>query len=253
VFRTDASDITGQPGAVIYDRGTGTTSAVTVDTSGGDAVVGEAWLSGDGRWIAFDSNNAGIVPGDDNAAPDVFLMNRATGQVILVSRAADGGVADGPSFFTTEIAPIKPYLSRDGSRVLFLSRATDLVGSEDPSGGQYSQAYVFDVATGVSELATVMSDGTLSDDLIYDASISPDGRYVAMSTQAFLTGGGGVLGPKAYVRDLRRDQTRAASDGRWAWGAGLGGHDPVVVFATRDALVPEDTDGDFDSYYRTVW
>lgn len=41
-FRTDASDITGQPGAVIYDRRTGTSSAVTVDTSSGDIVVRDA-------------------------------------------------------------------------------------------------------------------------------------------------------------------------------------------------------------------
>jgi Tol biopolymer transport system component len=256
VFQTEATDITGVAGAVVYDLASGTSSPVTVDTAGGPVTIAEASVSGNGDWLVFASANAQIVDGDDNGAADVFLMERTTGEVTLVSRAADGTVADGSSLLRVSInsrTSPKPFTSSDAVRVLFYSRATDLAGAPNPSGGESWEVYVLDVETGLSELVTVLPDGSASDDELYSGTISSDGRYAAVSTQAFLAGGSGPLGPKVFVRDLERDVTRAASSNQWSIGPGLGGDKPYVVMTTHEELLAEDTDDDWDVYYRRVW
>jgi hypothetical protein len=68
-------------------------------------------ISGDRRWaryIAFESDATNLVPGDSNGQRDVFLISRdgllrndgapwSLGGITLISRAADGGPANGPS------------------------------------------------------------------------------------------------------------------------------------------------------------
>lgn len=256
-FEAWSADITGVEGAVLYDRSAGTSSSITVEAGDDEVVLEEVWLSGDGDWITFASDHPGIVAGDDNAASDVFRLERATGDVTLVSRSADGSVADAYSgLYDASFHPYsspKPLASTDGSLVVFFSHATDLAGAEDSSLGEWSQAFAFDAASGTSSLVTEFPDGTPADDLHNSVSVSPDGRYVAIESQAFLAGGSGPLGPKVYVRDLERGQTRAASSDAYANGPGVAGRNPHVVFSSRQALVPEDTDGKIDPYLRRVW
>ena len=254
-FTTQANDITGKPGAVVFDRTTDTSTAVTVETSSGTLIVHQVSISGNGEWLTFTHTNSRIVPGDDNGAPDVFLMNLASGEVTLVSRSADGTVANAQSRHTvaiTSLASPKPFTSADGSTVVFWSDATDLAGAEGPNG-DYIQAYAFDVSTGLNELVTVMPNGSPSDDVGYAVTISPDGRYAAITTQAFLAGGDGPGVPMAFVRDLARGKTRAVSGIASGFGPGLGGRRPHVVFVTSDDLVPEDTDFNYDPYHRRAW
>jgi hypothetical protein len=136
--------------------------------------------------------------------------------------------------------------------VVFRSDATDLAGAEDPTG-EWGQAYVFDAVTQQSELVTVMPDGSPSENLHRTVTISADGRYVAIQSQAFLAGGNGQSGTKIFVRDLEREQTRAASSNQIGVNPGLGGGRPHVVFTTREQLVGEDTDLFLDPYLRRVW
>ncbi len=256
-FEAWSADITGVEGAVLHDRTTGISSSVTVDAGAEEIVLEDVWLSGDGEWITFASDRPGIVANDDNAASDVFLLERATGDVTLVSRSADGTVADaGSGLYDGYAGPYnspKPLLSTDGSLVAFFSTATDLAGAEDVSLGDWSQAFAFDVASETSSLVTVLPDGAPADDLHRAVSVSSDGRYVAIGSQAFLAGGSGPLGSKVFVRDLERGQTRAASSDSYADGPGVGGRNPHVVFSSQNALTPGDTDGKVDPYLRRVW
>jgi hypothetical protein len=98
-----------------------------------------------------------------------------------------------------------------------------------------------------------MPDGSPSGDAVQTGSVSPDGRYVAVASRAFLAGGHGSGGPKAFVRDMKKDVTRAASDNETAAGPVLSGDQPRVAFTTNRRLVKKDTDGDFDPYFRDVW
>src|SRR4051794_32745591 len=37
------------------------------------------WVSGDGRYVAFDSDGATLVPGDTNRVRDIFVYDRGNG------------------------------------------------------------------------------------------------------------------------------------------------------------------------------
>ncbi len=86
-------------------------------------------LSADGRYVAFHSHASNLTAGDDNGAADVFVHDRATGATIIASTAHTGGAAHGDSR--------RPWLSGDGSVIVFESDAPDLVAPTaggDPPG-----------------------------------------------------------------------------------------------------------------------
>src|SRR5688572_1014824 len=47
-------------------------------------------LSPDGRFVVFTHSGGALVPGDTNGESDVFLRDRTTGEVVLVSRDSSG-------------------------------------------------------------------------------------------------------------------------------------------------------------------
>lgn len=49
-------------------------------------------MTADDRWVSFVSDDAGLVPGDTNGAPDLFRRDLRTGRVERVAEAV------GPSF-----------------------------------------------------------------------------------------------------------------------------------------------------------
>ncbi len=73
----------------------------------------------DGRFVAFVSAARNLGGGSRNRAPDVFLNDRITARLTLVSRAASGSDASGAS--------VAPSISADGRYVAFQSDAPNLV------------------------------------------------------------------------------------------------------------------------------
>lgn len=86
-FHSDATNLF--PGAPIRglsyvrDRQAGTTELVSVDSHGvpanGGSLVVQACISGDGRFVTFDSWASNLVPGDTNNTADVFVHDRFGG------------------------------------------------------------------------------------------------------------------------------------------------------------------------------
>src|SRR3954447_9637951 len=98
-------------------------TAIASVTSTGAPVRGfgayDARLSADGRYVAFDSEAAGVVPGDTNHTWDVFLRDRNSGTTRRVSVGLAGAQPDAPSFGAA--------LSGAGRFVAFESDADNLV------------------------------------------------------------------------------------------------------------------------------
>jgi Tol biopolymer transport system component len=175
-------DRNGMPDAFVHDRSTGTTERVSVDSAGQEATGSSRApsITADGRWVVFASDAPNLVPGDANAAPDVFVRDRQTGRTGRVSVDQAGGEANGPS--------VMPVISRDGRVVAFTSAASDLVPSD---GNGVSDAFIRELASARTRRVSVDSAGIEADgpsgDLLYGSggiALSADGRFAGFSSNA---------------------------------------------------------------------
>ncbi len=168
-------------------------TALVSHTSSGQG--GNSWsqwaaISHTGRFVAFTSDANDLVVPYVNPSYDVFLHDRQTGAVELISASTNGLPTDGPS--------IMPSLSGDGRYVCFNSGTTNLV--QPPAIGFFS-IYVRDRLTGTTELVSVNDQGIQANNTSEFSSISADGRYVAFGSYADNLEPGH---PTAGIRDLYR-------------------------------------------------
>ena len=65
----------------VHDRVTGEATRVSVASDGtrGDSISRNSSISGDGRYVAFESYSTNLVPGDTNAVGDVFVRDLHAG------------------------------------------------------------------------------------------------------------------------------------------------------------------------------
>jgi len=112
------------PDIYLRDRIDNTTTRVSTAPGGGqpDGASHDPRMSGDGRWIVFESEATNLVPGDTNGVTDVFLFDRVSGAISRISVVSGGGQADVPSF--------APDVSNDGNIIAFVSASSQL--STDP-------------------------------------------------------------------------------------------------------------------------
>ncbi|MCP4360567.1 MAG: hypothetical protein GY796_21370 [Chloroflexi bacterium] len=113
----------------VHDTQTGTTQLVTKSTDGvqGSGGIVGLIISADGRYIAFGTISAVLVPDDTNEAMDVFIHDRLTGVTELVSKSSDGTLGNASS------GAWELGISANGCSVAFHSHATNLV-DEDTNG-----------------------------------------------------------------------------------------------------------------------
>ncbi|MCC5952671.1 MAG: S-layer homology domain-containing protein [Acidimicrobiia bacterium] len=159
----------------LHDRQAGTT---TLGSTGVGGVVpnfnsATGSLSFDGRYLAFRSagNNLGV---NGWAGTDVYVLDRQTGDLELISVGADGGAPNGLS--------INPRITADGRFVAFTSLASNLV--DDDTNG-FNDVFVRDRQTGVTERASVAHDGGEGNDIVEGVpAISNSGLVVAFRSRA---------------------------------------------------------------------
>ena len=153
-------------------------------SAGGDFEVtpGRRQLSTDGRWVVFQSpHGVLLVPGYSGAGEQLFLADRLTGLVRLVS-AANGSTtqaANGRSLW--------PVVNSDGRFVAFTSESTDLVA--EVSDELAFNVYLWDrdaAPSSATRLVSHRTSGSLDrgNDFSGDPDLSADGRYVAFASVA---------------------------------------------------------------------
>ena len=209
VFSSLANDLT--PGGnsqqvlnvYLCDRDFNTTELVSANATGtgggnGHSTAGQA--SDYGRYVVFQSDASDLVPGDTNGVSDIFLRDTFTGTTRLISVAADGGFANGAS--------TAPVMTPDGTCVVFISAATNLVAGETNG---IPDVFVRDLITQTTWLVSVGATGTNGS--MATPGITPDGRYVAFfsDAQGMVAGVPGTTAGEVYVRDLLAGKTIWAS------------------------------------------
>jgi Ca2+-binding RTX toxin-like protein/Tol biopolymer transport system component len=163
-------------------------AAVSSDGSGLDPKI-----SGDGRFVLFDSDATDLLGGGLNGRTvDVFRKDMVTGLVTLVSQGKDGSGATGDSSADS--------ISADGNVAVFTSNASNLVLG-DTNGT--ADVFARNLTTGVTTMVSLHPDGTPLAGPSSQGAISADGRYVAFSSSA--SGVVGVEPPSTHPRIYRRD------------------------------------------------
>ena len=108
---------------VFDEAGAIRTIRVSVGTGGVEALHGfsrNPSISGNGRWVAFETAATNLVAGDTNGRLDICVHDRLLGRTVRVNVATSGGQAlDGDS--------LRPAISLDGRYVAFDSAASNLV------------------------------------------------------------------------------------------------------------------------------
>src|SRR5258708_3372263 len=225
-----------------------TTTRVNVDSAGAQANADSyrPSISGDGRFVAFQSGASNLVPGDTNSFWDVFVHDYQTGATERVSVATGGAEGNGDS--------AKPSISCDGRYVAFQSGATNLV-----SGAIPNQIYLRDRQAGTTELVSVSTGGAPANSSCFNfpPSISGDGRYVAFwSAASNLVPGDTNDTSDIFVRDRQAGTTeRVTLDSAGVQANDLSGYLSIsadgrfVEFSSRATnLVPGDTNGVWDVF-----
>jgi len=160
-FHSDATNLV--PGdtnekrdVFVHDRATGETTRVSVSSTGEQANAGASFpaISGDGRYVAFDSVADNLVP-DDECCVDVFVHDRLTGETIRVSvnSAGEGGTGGHSRH---------PCITPDGRFVAYHSLATNLVPDDT---NDTTDVFLYDrlawhIVSGDSNLFTIASRST---------------------------------------------------------------------------------------------
>jgi Tol biopolymer transport system component len=240
--------VTGYTGAAnvfLRDRQTGETVLVSASA----AVPGRSAnhdsqdlaLSADGRWLAFLSKATDLVPGqvDTYSSNDVFLFDRVSRNVTLVSRSTASAVTTGNS------PSLSLGLSSDGRYVVFSSFASNLVpGQVDTFFTE--DVFVYDRLTGQTGLVSRKA-GTLVEAAgsSSEPQISGDGRYVAFSSYA-TTLVAGATHPFTYLNIYLQDRwagiTTLVSRSNGPTLTAVGGSSPSLSL-----------DGRFVAYESAAW
>ncbi len=105
----------------VRDLSTNTTTRVSVDSAGNQA-IGNSYnpsISADGRFVAFPSETSNLVPGDTRNLSDIFVRDLSTNTTTRLSVSGERYQSIFFSFF--------PSISADGRFVSFQSEASNLV------------------------------------------------------------------------------------------------------------------------------
>lgn len=235
------------PDVFVHDLLTGRTTRVSVGPHGrqsdGESIY--VALSWDGRYVAFASRAANLVPGDTNGTLDVFRHDTARGVTERVSVGSAGEQANGPSR--------APSISGDGSLVVFRTAASNLVPGD---ANQVQDVVLRDMAAGRTTLVSRRADGSPGQAESFGGAISRDGGVVAFgSIDALVADDRNGVGD-AYVLELASGAVTRVDPGRGAAGGEFGVSAPpsispdgrFVAFETDARLASPDRNGTFDVF-----
>jgi hypothetical protein len=167
----------------LYERATGAITLVShgtgSTTTAGTAASLYPEISGDGRYVVYQSTAVNLVANDLNNAQDIFVWDRTTNANTLVSRSATSPVSA-----SANAKSFGGQIAADGKTITFTSNATDLISGQSSSGN--GDVFFFDRSTSSIHLVSHAPGSALSggDQQSVLPLPSDDGAFVAFSTQA---------------------------------------------------------------------
>jgi Tol biopolymer transport system component len=237
----------------VRDRVAGTTQRVSISSAGvqADGNSTDASISGDGRYVAFQSGATNLVAGDTNGFGDIFVRDLLNGVTFRLSHGTAGTQANGPSE--------APVISGDGRYVAFQSGATNLVGGD--TNGFWDIFRVSTQSGAIDRISFYAQFGSQGNGHSLYPAISADGGciafYSASTNLTFTSDTNGV--PDILCRNIDAtnsielvSRNAGGTVGNGASGApSISADGNFVAFeSSATNLVPGDTNGMQDIFVR---
>lgn len=211
----------------------------------------EPVVSANGRFVAF-TTSVQYVSIDTNSNEDIYLFDRQTSDISLVSIGYNGAPGNGYSFF--------PAISATGRYVAFESGSDNIVAVDN---NHSNDIFVRDLEQPVivNTLVSVAEDGSQGTFLSRGPSISADGSRVAFySLAADLVANDSNDDYDVFVRDWKNLHTYRASMNAANVGADqtsgipvISGDGRYVAFASMATnLTENDTNGSQDIFLKDL-
>lgn len=256
-FHSEASNLTSDDenyysDVFVRDRQAGTTELVSVGNDGSQSNMTSRYpsISGDGRYVVFESDATNLVPGGTNGGYDIYVRDRQTHTTELISISYQGEEINYSSHF--------PSISSDGRYVVFESFANL---TADDTNGSISDIFVRDRQTGTIELASRSLAGISGNDASLHASISNNGRYITYTSRASniveddSNGRWDIFVYDRYSRHTKRASV-SSNDGQSNSNSGepyiAGDTNAVVFYSQATNLIDGDTNG-VDDIFMHEW
>jgi Tol biopolymer transport system component len=158
-------------------------------------------ISGDGRYVTFDSYATNLVSGTTTTLRRVYRKDMQTGTTIPISVFNNGTIGDKWSSYS--------YPSDDGNIVAFVSDTQRMA----PVASFGRSVFVRDVNAGKTELISVSDAGKPANAAASRPNISGDGRFVTFNSKATnLSSLGGNGNEQVYLRDRVAHTTTLVSE-----------------------------------------
>jgi Tol biopolymer transport system component len=190
----------------VHDLVTRTTARVSVGPAGlqSNGSSYQPALSGDGRYVAFESTAANLVAGDTNGAPDAFVYDRLLGTTERVSVGPGGRQGTGPNPSDRTIS-----ISDNGRFVVFTSTSTNLVPGDT---NRAADVFLHDRRTRTTERVSIGARGQANGvSRAYKGAVSADGRNVVFGSEATNLLRKNTTGAYIFLRDRTKQITRRVS------------------------------------------
>jgi len=232
-------------------------------------------ISGDGRFVAFDSCVLTVQDGprdtswvgspypanygsdastlvdvgtDTNGRCDVFVHDRNTGQTEIASVGEDGNQSNWESY----IGFGQGALSEDGQLIVFHTRGVLSKSTGPVDNNNRRDVYLRDRLDNKIELISINTAGEIGDYGGQNGVISPNGRYVAFTSQStnFSTLVSGLSITQVYVRDRQLDTTTLITidvtgttiGNSSNWAGRVNDNGDVLILSNSSNLTTNDTD-----------
>jgi len=244
------SDTNGQDDVFIHDMQAGTTSIVSVSSTGtqGNQISYFPDVSADGRFVVFESSSSTLVSGISGAGvgDQIYIKDMSTGAIKALSVTSGGSRGNGASS--------SAHISCDGNVVTFGSTASNLV-----SGDTNGVADTFVAVLGWS--GSTLTDVTIgANDYSGPDAISCNGNVISINTAAtnLASGVSSGVGTIQELNRLTGSFTVASIDGSGSVATGgvskssISDDGRYVAFIADDALVSADQNTRADVYIRDV-
>lgn len=180
-FRSDASNLVANDtnenrDTFLRDLQTNTTTLISMNLAGGSANSGSESnaVSGDGRFVVFQSRATDLVSNDGNANTDVFLRDTQsnTTRLLSINRFGTSSAAGFSEF---------PAISQDGSYATFSSTAPDIT-TGDVNGRE--DIFLRDLKRGPMTLVSANTSGVSANGRSFDPFVSKNGDFVVFTSDA---------------------------------------------------------------------